>query len=235
MSKNDSTAEILVLYYSPGGTTAEMANIIARGIEEVNGAQARIRTVPDVSPVTEQAEPAIPESGPLYATMDDLTECDGLVLGCPTHFGNMPAAMKHFIDGTSALWMGCKLAGKPAAVFSASTSMHGGQESTLLTMMLPLLHHGMLIVGLPYTQVDLFRGEIEATAAVHVKLPGGTGRQMGDYDDFETVQPLRGTASELADRLRDVLNGGELGNIRHIEASLCIPFALPGDIRIVPG
>jgi NAD(P)H dehydrogenase (quinone) len=156
MSKNDATAEILVLYYSPGGTTAEMANIIARGIEEVDGAQARIRTVANVSPVTEQTEPTIPESGPLYATMDDLTECDGLVLGCPTHFGNMPAAMKHFIDGTSALWMGGKLAGKPAAVFSASTSLHGGQESTLLTMMLPLLHHGMLIVGLPYTETELF-------------------------------------------------------------------------------
>jgi NAD(P)H dehydrogenase (quinone) len=150
------TAEILVLYYSPGGTTAEMANIIARGIEEVEGMQARIRTVPSVSPVTEQSADVIPESGPLYATLDDLTECDGLILGSPTHFGNMPAAMKYFIDSTSALWMGGKLAGKPAAVFSASTSMHVGQESTLITMMLPLLHHGMLIVGLPYTETALF-------------------------------------------------------------------------------
>jgi len=149
-------AEILILYYSPGGTTAEMANIIARGVEEIDGAQARIRTVPDVSPTTEQTEPAIPENGPLYASTDDLLECDALILGCPTHYGNMPAAMKYFIDGTSALWMGGKLAGKPAAVFSASTSMHGGQESTLLTMMLPLLHHGMLIVGLPYTETALF-------------------------------------------------------------------------------
>ena len=116
---------------------------------------ARVRTVPDVSPVSEQTAPAIPEDGPLFATTDDLVECAGLILGCPTHFGNMPAAMKHFIDNTSALWMGGKLAGKPAAVFSASTSMHGGQESTLLTMMLPLLHHGMLIVGLPYTETEL--------------------------------------------------------------------------------
>jgi len=151
------TQEILVLYYSPGGTTAEMANIIARGIEEVEGVQARVRTVPPVSATTEQTTASIPENGPLYATLDDLVECDGLVLGCPTHFGNMPAAMKYFIDSTSALWMGGKLAGKPAAVFSASTSMHGGQESTLLTMMLPLLHHGMLIVGLPYTETELFQ------------------------------------------------------------------------------
>ncbi len=157
MQKNNTTAEILVLYYSPGGTTAEMANIIARGVEEVDGVQARIRTVPSVSPNTEQTEAVIPEDGPLYATIDDLDECDGLILGCPTHYGNMPAAMKYFIDSTSALWMGGKLAGKPAAVFSASTSMHGGQESTLLTMMLPLLHHGMLIVGLPYTETELFQ------------------------------------------------------------------------------
>jgi NAD(P)H dehydrogenase (quinone) len=150
------TQEILILFYSPGGTTAEMANIIARGVEEVDGVQARLRTVPPVSPTSEQTTANIPEAGPLYASLDDLVECDGLILGCPTHFGNMPAAMKFFIDNTSALWMGGKLAGKPAAVFSASSSMHGGQESTLLTMMLPLLHHGMLIVGLPYTETELF-------------------------------------------------------------------------------
>lgn len=154
---NDKTQEILVLYYSPGGTTAEMANIIARGVEEVDGVQARIRTVPAVSAVCEKTESEIPENGPLYASSDDLVECDGLIMGCPTHYGNMPAAMKYFIDNTGALWMGGKLAGKPAAVFSASTSMHGGQESTLLTMMLPLLHHGMLIVGLPYTETELFK------------------------------------------------------------------------------
>jgi NAD(P)H dehydrogenase (quinone) len=157
MEQSVMAQEILVLYYSPGGTTAEMANIIARGVEEVDGVQARIRTVQNVSPTAEQTDASIPDDGPLYATMDDLIECDGLILGCPTHFGNMPAAMKYFIDGTSALWMGGKLAGKPAAVFSASTSMHGGQESTLLTMMLPLLHHGMLIVGLPYTETELFQ------------------------------------------------------------------------------
>ena len=176
MPKIDSTAEILILCYSPGGTTAEMANIIARGVEEVDGMQARIRTVPNVSPTTEQTESEIPDDGPLYATIDDLAECDGLILGCPTHFGNMPAAMKHFIDSTSALWMGGKLAGKPAAVFSASSSMHGGQESTLLTMMLPLLHHGMLIVGLPYTETELFQTKTGGT-------PYGATRLTDDLED----------------------------------------------------
>ena len=175
MSTLTNTQEILVLYYSPGGTTAEMSSIIARGIEEVDGLQARIRTVPAVSPVNEQTSPYIPKDGPLYATMDDLTECNGLVLGCPTHFGNMPAAMKHFIDGTSALWMGGKLAGKPAAVFSASTSMHGGQESTLLTMMLPLLHHGMLLIGLPYTETELFETKTGGS-------PYGATRLTNDLD-----------------------------------------------------
>ncbi|VAW50603.1 hypothetical protein MNBD_GAMMA06-1682 [hydrothermal vent metagenome] len=170
------TKEILVLYYSPGGTTAEMANIIARGVEDVENMQARIRTVANVSPATEQTKPEIPETGSLYATIDDLIECDGLILGCPTHFGNMPAAMKYFIDSTSALWMGGKLAGKPAAVFSASTSLHGGQESTLLTMMLPLLHHGMLIVGLPYTETELFQTKTGGT-------PYGATRLTSDLDD----------------------------------------------------
>jgi NAD(P)H dehydrogenase (quinone) len=167
---------VLVLYYSPGGTVAELANIIARGVEEVTGLQARIRTVPPVSPTTEQVDDVIPQDGPLYATHDDLVECDGLILGCPTHFGNMPAAMKYFIDGTSALWMGGKLAGKPAAVFSASTSLHGGQESTLLTMMLPLLHHGMLIVGLPYTETALYETRTGGT-------PYGATRFTNDTDN----------------------------------------------------
>lgn len=175
MSQESKSKEVLILYYSPGGTTAEMANVIARGVEEVDGVQARIRTVPNVSSTTEQTEPAIPDDGPLYATADDLVECDGLILGCPTHFGNMPAAMKHFIDSTSALWMSGKLAGKPAAVFSASTSMHGGQESTLLTMMLPLLHHGMLIVGLPYTETELFQTETGGT-------PYGATRLTNDLE-----------------------------------------------------
>jgi NAD(P)H dehydrogenase (quinone) len=169
-------AEILVLYYSPGGTTAEMANIIARGVEQVEGMQARLRTVPSVSPLSEQVEDTIPDHGALYATNDDLEQCAGLVLGAPTHFGNMPAALKHFIDNTSPLWMSGALAGKPAGVFTASTSLHGGQETTLLTMMLPLLHHGMLIVGLPYTQLELFRTRTGGT-------PYGASRLT---DDLET-------------------------------------------------
>ena len=172
-------AEILVLYFSPGGTTAEMANIIARGVEQVDGMQARLRTVPPVSPVSEQVEDAVPERGAPYASNDDLEQCDGLVLGAPTHFGNMPAALKHFIDNTSPLWMSGALAGKPAGVFTASTSLHGGQETTLLTMMLPLLHHGMLIVGLPYTQVELLRTRTGGT-------PYGASRLT---DDIET-RPL---------------------------------------------
>ncbi len=144
-----------MLYYSPGGTTAAMANVVARGVEQVEGMQARVRTVPTVAPLG-TASSASTHDGPPFATHDDLLQCSGLVLGCPTHFGNMPAAMKYFIDGTSKLWLGGKLVGKPAGVFSASTSLHGGQESTLLTMMLPLLHHGMLIVGLPYTESELF-------------------------------------------------------------------------------
>lgn len=172
-------AEILVLYYSPGGTTAEMANVIAHGIEQVEGMQARIRTVPPVSPVTEQLEDTIPGNGPLYASNEDLQQCDGLVLGAPTHFGNMPAALKHFIDNTSPLWMSGALVGKPAGVFTASTSLHGGQETTLITMMLPLLHHGMLIVGLPYTQCELFRTKSGGT-------PYGASRLT---DDME-IHPL---------------------------------------------
>ncbi len=168
-------SEILVLYYSPGGTTAEMANIIARGIGEVEGMEARIRSVPSVSANTEQTQNTIPDSGPLYATLNDLEECDGLALGCPTHFGNMPAAMKYFIDGTSPLWMSGKLVDKPAAVFSSSMSLHGGQESTLLTMILPLLHHGMLITGLPYTQTELLSTKTGGT-------PYGASRVTSDTE-----------------------------------------------------
>ncbi len=177
-------SEILVLYYSPGGTTAEMANVIAHGIESVEGMQARIRTVPAVSASTEQSAEAIPSSGPLYASVQDLEECSGLAMGCPTHFGNMPAAMKYFIDNTSALWMSGKLAGKPAAVFSASTSMHGGQESTLLTMMLPLLHHGMVIVGLPYTETALYETTTGGT-------PYGASRLTDDVESHPLSEEER--------------------------------------------
>ena len=148
-------SDILVLYYSRTGATAEMAQLIARGIEEVPGAQARLRTVPPVSTVCEATADDIPAEGAPYASHDDLRECIGLALGSPTRFGNMAAPLKYFIDSTSDLWLSGALAGKPAAVFTSTSSLHGGQESTLLSMMIPLLHHGMLITGLPYSETDL--------------------------------------------------------------------------------
>lgn len=148
-------AEILVLYYSRHGNVAEMANHIAHGIESVSGCSARIRTVPAVSTVCETTQSDIPDSGPPYVTHADLKECAGLALGSPTRFGNMAAPMKYFIDSTSDLWVSGALIGKPAAVFTSTASLHGGQESTLLSMMLPLLHHGMMLIGLPYSESAL--------------------------------------------------------------------------------
>jgi NAD(P)H dehydrogenase (quinone) len=145
----------LILYYSRYSATAQMADYIARGVEETGMLEAKIRTVPPVSTVTEAVADSIPEEGPLYATLDDLRNCSALALGSPTRFGNMAAPLKYFLDGTSSLWLSGLLSGKPAAVFTSTASMHGGQETTLLSMMLPLLHHGMLIVGLPYTEKEL--------------------------------------------------------------------------------
>lgn len=147
--------EILVLYYSQHGATRQMAQLIARGVEQVEGVRARLRTVPKVSTVCETTEPDIPDSGSPYVELRDLEECIGLALGSPTRFGNMASAMKYFWDGTGGLWMKHTLVGKPAALFTSTGTMHGGQESTLLSMMLPLLHHGMLIVGLPYSEPEL--------------------------------------------------------------------------------
>jgi NAD(P)H dehydrogenase (quinone) len=147
--------DLLVLYYSNTGAVREMANYLARGIERVPGARARLRTVPKVSAVSESVAPQVPDSGAPYAELIDLKECVGLALGSPTRFGNMAASLKYFLDGTGALWLNGTLAGKPAAVFTSTGSLHGGQETTLLSMMLPLLHHGMLIVGLPYTEAEL--------------------------------------------------------------------------------
>lgn len=148
--------DILVLYYSRKGSTAELARQVCRGIESVPGMRARLRTVPAITTVTDRkTESEIPEAGPPYASVDDLRECAGLVLGSPTRFGNMAAPLKYFIDGTSALWASGALVNKPAAVFTSTQTMHGGQETTLLSMMLPLLHHGMYLVGLPYTEAAL--------------------------------------------------------------------------------
>ncbi len=155
--------EILVLYYSRYGATALMANQICRGVESVDGATARLRTVPAVSATTRATDPEIPEDGPPYATLEDLNECAGLILGSPTRFGNMAAPLKHFLDSTGSIWISGGMADKPAGVFTASASMHGGQETTLMTMVLPLLHHGMYVIGLPYTE-----------EALHTTTAGGT-------------------------------------------------------------
>ena len=195
-------SEILVLYYSPGGTTAELANSIAHGVEAVSGTTARVRTVPPVSTESLPNAEAIPSRGAPYATNQDLLECDGLIMGCPTHFGNMPAAMKYFIDQTSALWMSGKLAGKPAAVFSASTSMHGGQESTLLTMILPLLHHGMLIVGLPYTETALFETQSGGTPYGVTRLTDDIHRYPLHKEEKELALALGKRVAETAIKLR---------------------------------
>jgi NAD(P)H dehydrogenase (quinone) len=144
--------ELLVLYYSRDGATAELARQVCRGVEAVAGCSARLRTVPPVAPATAVASPPVPQSGAPYARLEDLTECAALLMGSPTRFGNMAAPLKHFLDGTSGLWLSGALDGKPAAVFTSTQTLHGGQETTLLSMMLPLLHHGMLIVGLPYTE-----------------------------------------------------------------------------------
>ncbi|MDT8407777.1 MAG: NAD(P)H:quinone oxidoreductase [Methylococcales bacterium] len=148
---------VLILYYSRDGATKAMAQHIARGAEQVTGVDAMLRTVPDISTVCEQTAPTIPDTGAPYATLDDLKHCSGLALGSPTRFGNMAAPLKHFLDGTTSAWFSGALAGKPAGVFTSTGSQHGGQETTLLSMMVPLLHHGMMIVGLPYTEPALMR------------------------------------------------------------------------------
>jgi NAD(P)H dehydrogenase (quinone) len=148
-------AEILVLYYSRTGSVSQMAHLVARGIESVSGAEAKIRTVPPVSPTIEATEPAIPTSGAPYATLEDFKTCDGLALGSPTRFGNMAAPMKYFLDQTSSIWLAGSTINKPAAVFTSTATMHGGQESTLLSMMIPLFHLGFILLGIPYSEPDL--------------------------------------------------------------------------------
>lgn len=149
------SAYVLILYYSRNGSTLEMAKHIARGVELVAGIEARLRTVPAVSPVTEASAPAIPDTGAVYCSEEDLKHCAGLILGSPTRFGNMAAPLKYFLDGTSTQWLNGDLINKPAAVFTSTSTLHGGQESTLLSMMLPLLHQGMVITGIPYSEASL--------------------------------------------------------------------------------
>lgn len=194
--------EILVLYYSRDGSVRQLAQRVARGVERVPGMRACLRCVPPVSPVTEIAAPPVPDEGAPYATLDDLARCAGLVLGSPTRFGNMAAPVKHFLDGTGTLWASGALAGKPAGVFTSSASQHGGQESTLLSMMVPLLHHGMLLVGLPYSEPALAstRGGGTPYGASHVAGPAGDAPLSAE--EAELAVALGRRVAEVARRLR---------------------------------
>ncbi len=188
-----SGVAVLVLYYSRNGATAELANLVARGAEEVADARAVLRTVPPVAPGGAGA-PAVPDAGPPYATLEDLERCDALALGSPTRFGNMAAPMKHFWDGTAAQWHAGALAGKPAAAFTSTASLHGGQETTLLSMMLPLLHHGCLLLGLPYTEPRLSTTESGGT-------PYGASRWSGEGEPRALTEDEGALARALGRRL----------------------------------
>ena len=191
-----ANVEILVLYYSLHGHTQAMARQIARGVESVDGASATLRTVAPVSSGQPVQQPAVPDSGPPYATRQDLAECDGLIMGSPTRFGNMAAALKYFLDGTSAEWFSGTLAGKPGAVFTSTASLHGGQESTLLSMMLPLMHHGMILVGLPYTEPGIIKTR-----------SGGTPYGASQYSGWEGERSLDSIESQICNALGERVAG----------------------------
>lgn len=188
--------EILVLYYSRYGNVEKMAHHVARGVESVADCSARIRTVPAVSPVCEASEDDIPESGPPYADNNDLRECAGLALGSPTRYGNMAAALKYFMDGTGDLWVSGALVGKPAAVFTSTSSMHGGQETTLISMILPLLHHGMILIGLPYSEPELISTQSGGT-------PYGASHLAGPDSDRDLTDEEKKLCFALGRRLAE--------------------------------
>jgi len=187
--------EILVLYYSRNGSTAKLANEVARGVARIDGMQARVRTVPTVSPANEATESEVPDGGAPYVSADDLEECVGLIMGSPTRFGNMAAPLKHFIDTLSGQWLSGTLAGKPGAVFTSTGSLHGGQETTLMSMMLPLLHHGMIIVGLTYTADDLLA---ETTSG---GTPYGASHVSGTLGDNPLTEIEKKLARTLGKRV----------------------------------
>lgn len=194
-------ADILILYYSRGGSVAKLARHIARGVGEVTGMHARLRTVPPVAAVTQAAAPPVPEEGAPYVSAQDLAECAGLLLGSPTRFGNMAAPLKHFIDGLGAEWASGTLVGKPAAVFTSTATMHGGQESTLLSMMLPLLHHGCVLVGLPFTEPALTttRGGGTPYGASHIS--GAQDDPTPSDDEAALARALGRRVAQIAARL----------------------------------
>ncbi len=192
---------ILVLYYSRYGATAEMAHLVARGVEE-GGMESRLRTVPNVSATCEAVEDCIPESGAPYVELEELRDCAGLALGSPTRFGNVAAAMKYFLDSTSSLWLGGALIGKPAGVFTSTSSLHGGQESTLLSMMLPLLHHGMLITGLPYSETALLTTRTGGTPYGPSHLAGAESNLPLSEEEKALCKGLGRRLAEVALKLR---------------------------------
>ena len=194
--------KILVLYYSQNGSVLNLAREIAKGIDSVAGCEAVLRTVPKVSTVCEQVADSIPDSGAPYVSIEDLRECAGLAMGSPTRFGNMAAAMKYFLDGTSGVWLSGDLIGKPACVFTSSSSMHGGQESTLLTMMLPLLHQGMMVLGVPYSEADVGSTQTGGTPYGASHVSGSDGKnQLSPAEKriaFAQGKRLAQTAAKLA-------------------------------------
>ena len=194
-------AEILVLYYSRTGGTAEIARQVARGVEEVDGMIARLRTVPPVSAVCEAVADEIPAAGPPYASLDDLRECAGLALGSPTRFGNMAAPLKYFLDSTGGLWLAGALSGKPAAVFTSVSTPHGGHESTLLTMMVPLLHHGMLLVGVPFTEAALIETRSGGTPYGPSHWSGPDSRATLADEEKQIARALGRRLANIARRL----------------------------------
>jgi NAD(P)H dehydrogenase (quinone) len=193
--------EVLVLYYSVHGSVEALARKVALGVESVPGAQARLRTVARVSATTERSEDTIPSSGPPYASHDDLTQCAALALGSPTRFGNMAAAMKYYLDGTAALWLGGALVGKPAGVFTSASSLHGGHESTLLSMQIPLLHHGMLVCGLPYTETALARTSTGGSPYGPTHHSGADRTNELDENESELARALGARLANIALRL----------------------------------
>jgi len=199
---NVGMPNILVLYYSRNGSTARLARHCARGVESVTGATALLRTVPPVSAECEATGPAVPDSGAPYCSLAELAACDGLLLGSPTRFGNMAAALKYFLDGTSGLWLSGALAGKPAACFTSTGTVHGGQESTLLSMMLPLLHHGMLLMGLPYSEAGLSTTTAGGTpyGASHLAGTGSSPRKP-DAIELQLAEALGARVAGVAARL----------------------------------
>jgi len=205
-----SNPYILVLYYSHKGNTAKMAQEVARGIEMVPNIEARVRTVPAISAKTEMIEPGVPEDGPPYATIDDLKNCAGLAMGSPTRFGNMASALKYFLDGTGALWQSGALIDKPACCFTSTASLHGGQETTVLSMQLPLLHHGMIILGVPYSETNLFTTTAGGT-------PYGASHMAGINSDQPLAESEKIICRTMGKRLASVakLVGVGVGEKKH--------------------